>query len=248
MNETSATLTDATQQDQAERKTRRRPRWEETAESRIRSELSRMTSALTDLQSRDANEGDTRLFVTDFLCYVLGYDKYSDLTTEFVVRGQYADYGVRIDGALVAFIEVKRVGTRLNKSHLRQVEMYAVNEGVTWVILTNGVVWQAYHVGKTTPIEVDLAFEVDLLTKGQRAKKIEALSYITKEAMIRNRIDDLWQATKATAPESLAHHLTSEPVLNTLRNQIRKETGHRVTNEELASLLKSTVLRPDALV
>src|SRR5680860_753439 len=124
---------------------KKRPRWEETVQSRIKTGLQRMSSALVDMGSRDANEGDTRLFVTDFLCEALGYDKYSDLTTEYVVRGQYADYGIRIDGNLLAFIEVKRVGTNLNKSHLRQVEMYAVNEGVEWVILTNGTIWQVYH-------------------------------------------------------------------------------------------------------
>lgn len=52
--------------------------------------------------------GDTRLLVTDMLCYGLGYDKFDDLTTEFAVRGEFADYGVRIDKQLVAFIEVKR--------------------------------------------------------------------------------------------------------------------------------------------
>jgi hypothetical protein len=35
-----------------------------------------------DLIARNANEGDTRLLVTDFLCDGLGYDKYEDLTTE----------------------------------------------------------------------------------------------------------------------------------------------------------------------
>lgn len=65
------------------------------------------------LTSRDANEGDTRLLVTDFLCDALGFDKYADLTTEYQVKGEFADYGVRIDRELIAFIEVKRVATKL---------------------------------------------------------------------------------------------------------------------------------------
>jgi hypothetical protein len=40
------------------------------------------------LADRDANEGDTRLLVTDFLCDGLGFDKYSDLTTEYQVKGE----------------------------------------------------------------------------------------------------------------------------------------------------------------
>jgi hypothetical protein len=106
------------------------PKWETDARDRLRSAVRRLTKPLSELAVRDANEGDTRLLVTDFLCDGLGYDKYSDLTTEYQVNGEFADYGVRIDKQLVAFIEVKRAATKLNSKHLRQVEMYAVNEGV----------------------------------------------------------------------------------------------------------------------
>jgi hypothetical protein len=62
---------------------------------------------VSDLVARAANKGDTRLLVTDFLCDGLGFDKYADLTTEYQVKGEFADYGVRIGRDLVAFIEVK---------------------------------------------------------------------------------------------------------------------------------------------
>jgi hypothetical protein len=104
------------------------------------------SATVADLVARDANEGDTRLLVTDFLCDGPGFDKYADLTTEYQVKGEFADYGLRIDRGLVAFIEVKRVATKLWTRHLRQVEMYTVNEGVEWIILTNGAVWQVYHI------------------------------------------------------------------------------------------------------
>jgi predicted type IV restriction endonuclease len=94
---------------------------------------------------RDENEGNTRLLVTDFLCDGLGFDKYTDLTTEYQVKGEFADYGIRIDKELVAFIECKRVATKLAAKHLRQAQTYALNEGVEWVLLTNGAQWQAYH-------------------------------------------------------------------------------------------------------
>src|SRR6266516_1853474 len=89
--------------------------------------------------------------------------KYTDLTTEYQVKGEFADYGVRLDRELIAFIEVKRVATKLAPKHLRQVEMYAVNEGVEWVILTNGAVWQVYHLTGGLPVVIDLALAVDLL-------------------------------------------------------------------------------------
>src|SRR5206468_2478634 len=126
----------------------------------------------------DANEGDTRLLVTDFLCDALGFDKFSDLTTEYQVKGEFADYGLRIDKQLVAFIEVKRVTTKLSTKHLRQVEMYAVNEGVEWVILTNGVEWQVYHLTGGLPVVIDLVFTVNLLDEGPAPQKVNQLYYL----------------------------------------------------------------------
>jgi hypothetical protein len=58
--------------------------------------------------TRDANEGDTRLLVTDMLCEGFGFDKYTELTTEYRVKGEFADYGIRLDKDLIAFLEVKR--------------------------------------------------------------------------------------------------------------------------------------------
>src|SRR4051812_11125998 len=88
--------------------TRTAPQGESVARERVKVAVRRFNKPLVDLVARDANEGDTRLLVTDFLCEGLGYDKYEDLTTEYQVKGEFADYGVRIDKQLVAFIEVKR--------------------------------------------------------------------------------------------------------------------------------------------
>ncbi|SEP52119.1 type I restriction enzyme HsdR N-terminal domain-containing protein, partial [Amycolatopsis saalfeldensis] len=133
------------------------PKWETAARERARTAVRRFSRPLADLVERDANEGDTRLLVTDFLCEGLGFDKYEDLTTEYQVKGEFADYGVRIDRQMVAFIEVKRCTQKLGIRQLRQVQMYAVNEGVEWMILTNGQVWQVWHLTGGLPVAVDLA-------------------------------------------------------------------------------------------
>jgi Type I restriction enzyme R protein N terminus (HSDR_N) len=167
-------------EDQAKKpKARGGPKWEADARDRLRAAVRRFSKPLAELAARDANEGDTRLLVTDFLCDGLGFDKYADLTTEYQVKGEFADYGLRIDRDLVAFIEVKRVATKLSVKHLRQVEMYAVNEGVEWVILTNGSAWQVYHITGGLPVVIDLALEVDLLGDAPSAHKVGQLFYLT---------------------------------------------------------------------
>ena len=214
---------------------------------RMKAAIKRFSKPLAELIARDANEGDTRLLVTDMLCDGFGFDKYSDLTTEYRVKGEFADYGIRLDKELIAFLEVKRVTTKLAAKHLRQVESYAVNEGVEWVILTSGVVWQVYHITGGLPIVVDLALEVDLSGEDTFAQKANQLYYLTKESLKRRQMDALWQAKRATSPKSLARVLRSDSVIAALRKELKRTTGQPVTEVEIVRLLNETVLRPECL-
>jgi hypothetical protein len=227
--------------------TRSVPKWEQDARSRMRTAIRRFSKPLADLMERDANEGDTRLLVTDFLCEGLGFDKYDDLTTEYQVKGEFADYGVRIDRQLVAFIEVKRCTQKLNTRHLRQVQMYAVNEGVEWIILTNGQVWQVYHLTGGLPVIVDIALEVDLLSDGSLGQKADGLFYLSKEALKRRLLDDLWKAKAATAPKSLSGILLSDVVIDAVRKELRRQTGYNGDLADLARALREEVIRTEAL-
>ncbi len=223
------------------------PKWETEARERVKSALRKFSKPLADLVARDANEGDTRLLVTDFLCDGLGFDKYADLTTEYAVRGEFADYGVRIDKDLVAFIEVKRATTVLGSKHLRQVEMYAVNEGVEWMILTNGQKWHVYHLEPGMPVQIDLAVEVNLLSEDSPTAKVNRLVYLTRESLKRRQIDELWKARRATSPKSLAGVLLSDALVEALRKELRRKTGHNSDVGELAQILRASVIRPECL-
>lgn len=221
------------------------PKWESDVRDRLRSGIRKYTKPLNDLVARDANEGDTRMVVNRLLTDVLGYDEFNDLTTEYQVRGEFADYGVRIDSELIAFIEVKRVKTKLAARQLRQVEMYAVNEGVSWAVLTNGAEWHVYHLGDRTPIEIDLALQVDLLGSATPGQKADELFYLTRESLKRRQMDELWQAKRATSPKALAAVLTSDAVAEAIRKEVRKTTGQRVEAKEVTRLLRETVIRPE---
>jgi predicted type IV restriction endonuclease len=202
---------------------------------------------LLDLVERDANEGDTRLLITDFLCDGLGFDKYEDLTTEYQVKGEFADYGIRIEKQLIAFIEVKRCTQKLGVRHLRQVQMYAVNEGVEWMILTNGQVWQVWHLTGGLPVVVDLALEVDLLGAGTIAQKVDSLFHLSKEAIKRRLLDELWKAKAATAPKSLAAIVLSDSVIEAVRKELRRQTAYNVDLTELRRVLSDEVIRSELL-
>lgn len=225
------------------------PKWETDATEMLRTHIRKFARPLRELVDRDANEGDTRVLVTDMLCDALGYDKYEDLTTEYAVRGEFADYGVRIDKQLVAFVEVKRAAQNLNARHLRQVETYAVKEGVEWMLLTNGRVWRAYHVTTSpgTPVEVHLVIDVDLLDESTVNQKAADLFYLHKNAMKRDKIAELWTRRAATAPEALVDVLLSDAVLDAARKEVRRRSGYNPDPDSLAKTLREGVFRSELL-
>ncbi|MDR6506739.1 type I restriction enzyme HsdR N-terminal domain-containing protein [Arthrobacter oryzae] len=220
------------------------PKWESDAHEQVKAAVQRFTKPLHDLLTRDANEGDTRLLITDMLCEGLGYDKFRDLTTEYMVKQDFADYGVRIDKQLIAFIEVKRVSQKLSERHLRQVQMYAVNEGVEWMILTNGQVWQAYHLTGGLPVIVNLAFEVDLLGPESLEEKADKMFFLHREALKRRRIDELWKHRAATSPDALLDVILSDSVLDIIRKEIKRNTGITTTVQTLAAVIRTEIVDP----
>jgi phage anti-repressor protein len=222
------------------------PKWEADTRERVKAGIRKFSKPLADFVARDVNEADTRLLITDFLCEVLGYDKYSDVTAEFAIKGDFADYGLRIDKQLVALIEAKRATTKLSRKHLRQVEDYGVREGVDWLILTNGAHWQVYRLGRTVPIVVDLATEVDLLGPDQPSKKADLLFPITRDGMKHGVMDEVWLAKRATSPRAIAKVLTSPAVVTAVRKELRRQTEYSATDDEVLELVRATI-DPDCL-
>ncbi|GAA3765451.1 hypothetical protein [Salinactinospora qingdaonensis] len=200
------------------------PQWEADARYRLAAAVDRFTAPLNDLLERDANEGDTRMWVADFLSEGLGYNKYDALTTEYRTQGESIDYGLRIRGELFAFLEVKRCGQDVDARSLRPARTNAAEEGVEWLLLTNGRVWRAYHLSDDDA-GPELVLEVDLFGEDEQAT-LDALFHLTREAVAGERLEGLrrWHAALTASP--LAEVLLSEPVIATIRAQVRERTGH----------------------
>src|SRR3954470_21480489 len=148
--------------------------------------LKRFNPILTSAKSRDVNESDTSMIVTDMLADVFGYDKYSEVTRELAIRGTYCDLATRIDGKFQMLIEVKAIGLELKDGHAKQAVDYASNQGVEWVALTNGHLWKVFRVIFAKPIEAEPVLEVDLLTlSAKNASHIESLYLLTRESMMK---------------------------------------------------------------
>ncbi|MFH0830474.1 MAG: type I restriction enzyme HsdR N-terminal domain-containing protein [Parcubacteria group bacterium] len=210
------------------------------AEKRIKASIKKYMHVVEEALKRESNEADTSNIINDMLGDFWGYDKFFDVTSEYRIRGQFADYGVKANGKVIFFIEVKAVNVTLNENHLFQVTSYAANEGVEWVVLTNGHSWQLYHIVFGQPIDRDLVLSFNLLDKKIQPKALlSKMAYLAKESFAKNCPESLWQKRVALSKKSLLDVLSSDKVLNATRAVLRKKTGYKASPKELESMMRS---------
>lgn len=216
---------------------------------RARTNLRKYQRILESARKRDVNESDTSVIVKDMLSDLLGYDKYEEVTTELAIRGTFCDLAIKVKGRLLYLIEVKSVGTELKEIHLRQAIEYGSREGIEWVLLTNGIVWQAHRIRFEQPIDHDMVFTVDLLDESLKASQlIEKMYLVSKEAGSSSQIDLYWKYKEATSRFVVAQLLLQTPVLGMIRRQLRALfPGLKVSESDIESLLRSEVIKRDAL-
>jgi hypothetical protein len=216
---------------------------------RARKNLRKYQKAFESARVRDVGESDTCVIISDFLADILGYDKYADVTTEFAIRSTFCDLAIKTNGQLHFLIEVKSIGTELKDIHAKQAIDYGANQGVDWVLLTNGARWRAYKLRFEKPIQADLAFEIDLLDPEAKPNHLlEKLYLISKEAGGGGAMETYYRQQEAKSRYVLGQLLLSEPILRIARRELRRLFPDvRATKDELAGLLRGEVIKRDVL-
>lgn len=219
------------------------------AAQRIAAGVRKYREILRAARDRDVNESDTVVILADFLSEVLGFDKYSEVTTEFAVRGSFCDLAVKVGGKVEFLIEAKAIGVTLKERHLRQAIGYASQNGVVWVVLATGAVWNVYRMRFEKPVAYDLVFSVDLLDPSQRDGEIvERFFLLSREGISRSAIEEFQQERAALNPVLIAAVVLSDPVLRVLRRELKRISPKAsVDGEQLAAVLRDEVLKRDVV-
>lgn len=193
-----------------------------------------------------AQESDTRMIVSSIVSDLLGWDAFDNLTGEYRIKGNFADFVIRRDEKHWVIIEVKAITAKLNEKHLYQAVSYASNKGVDWVILTNGAEWQLHRVLFKKPVDHELVFQVSLLDEEMKPKqKAELLYLLTPEAQRKDELEAYYQRQLSLKPQNIAKLLLNESVLTKLRSEVKNESGYHVDLDELSDILVNCVIRPD---
>lgn len=218
--------------------------------TRIAAGIKQFQPIVASAKSRDVNESDTVVIVTDMLSAIFGYDKYAEVTSEHTIRSTFCDLAIRLDGNKIEFlIEVKAVGLELKETHVKQAVDYAANQGVDWVVLTNGMVWRAYKLSFSKPIESELVLEFNICDLNHKSEHhIDLLYLISKEGWLKSQLGEYHSQRQALSRFSLAALILSEPLLDVMRRELRRMSpGIRIEAEQIEASLRNEVLKREVL-
>jgi hypothetical protein len=211
--------------------------------------IKRYQPVLSAAKARDVGESDTVTIVVDMLADVFGYDKYSEITSEYAIRSTYCDLAIKIDGTLQTLIEVKAIGLDLKEHHVKQAVDYAANQGVDWVLLTNGINWRVYRLMFTKPISNDLVVDIDFCAMNTRtAADLELLYLWCKEGWQRSVLGDYHSQRQALSRFYVGAALLTDPVLDAVRRELRRVSPDvRIDTEQIRGVLANEVIKREVM-
>jgi hypothetical protein len=188
------------------------------------------------------------MIVTDILAELFGYDKYHEVTRELCIRGTFCDLATRLEGKFQMIIEVKAIGLDLKDAHVKQAVDYAANQGIEWVALTNGNLWRVFRVIFAKPIDAELVLDIDLLSLNpKRSGDLESLYLLTRESMLKSGLYAYHDHLQATNKFYLAAVVLSDPVLETVRRELRRLSDVKLEVEDLRDALQKEVIKREVI-
>ena len=212
--------------------------------------LKKYQPILRKMKENEVNETDTVKVINDILSDLFGYDKYSDITSEYAIRGTYCDLAIKgSNNKPDILIEVKGISIALNDNHIKQTIDYGANEGVKWCVLTNGEYWKVYRIKFAQPIDKELVFEFNLLDLNVKDEKmlsmIFALSKLGKEKSV---IEDLYSEIQVKNKYIIGALLNSGDVFSLIKKNMRKLFDDiKISEEEISSFVRNDIIRRDII-
>lgn len=204
---------------------------------RIKRPLKKLVPYLLQAKEQNMNEADTVRRVTKVLEDALGYDPLVEISREAQLKGKYLDLLIKVDDVARLTVEAKRAGIKLRDRHIDQAYTYASTNNIPWVLLTNGVVWNLYHLTFEEGIEYERAFSVDF-SKHDLDAAADKLVLLHRENVRKGGLEDFWECQIALSWPSIAKALFQEDVLRRIRREIRRTAGILIDTEDLSERLR----------
>jgi hypothetical protein len=216
---------------------------------RLSKEIGKFQKTLRTAKVKEITESDTVGIVRDMLARVFGFDNIFEITSEYAIKGTFCDLAIKLDEKIEYLIEVKAIGITLNEGHLKQAVHYGADEGIWWVVLTNGINWEIHkiRIEKEKAIHHDLVCSFNFLELNHRKQEDQDKVFLLcKEGIEKAALDKFFDYGKRVNRVVVALITISAPVVSIIRKELRKISPDvKVSDEEIKNILTYEVLKRD---
>jgi hypothetical protein len=213
-----------------------------------KNKILKFTQSIKDYKKRfldkplgDLDESGTRLLINHFLTEMLGYETLTEVKTEYMIKGTYADYMIQIKGKRHFLVEVKALSLNLTSNHLRQSINYGANEGIDYVLLTNGMSFELYKVLFEKPIAHELIFSLNLSDLSDIKSIVDQIQFLHKDSVMDKGLDTLWDRHLALSSKNLSKLLFSFEVVKFLQKELKKKHNIKFNEVSIENAVKNIV-------
>ncbi len=213
--------------------------------------VGRFQRILVEARTRDINEADTVKIVVDILSEVFGYDKYLEITSEFAIKSTYCDLVIKTKGGtkekIQYLVECKAIGLNLKEQHIKQVVDYGAHQGVNWVVLTNGIIWEIYRIRFEKPIKYDLLHSINFLELNSKKKEDQETLFLLCRRGLDIK-DEYYERIQCVNRFIIGAIVLNDSVVSVVRRELKKlSSGLKVDNSEIVKILQNEVIKRDVL-
>ena len=132
---------------------------------------------------------------------------------------------------------------------MKQAVDYASNQGIDWVVLTNGVIWNVYKVKFSKPVSSDLVYTLNLLELNhKKANDIELIYPLSREGVVKSSLERYHDQRQALSRFYLGALLLSDSYLNSIKRDLRKlSPGIKIENNEIKEVLRDDLFKREVV-
>ncbi len=213
--------------------------------------VGRFQRILVEARVRDINEADTVKIVVDILSEVFGYDKYLEITSEFAIKGTYCDLVIktkeRTKEKIQYLVECKAIGLNLKEQHIKQAVDYGAHQGVQWIVLTNGIMWEVYRIRFEKPIKYDIVHSINFLELHPKKKEDQETLFLLCRKGLDTKFEH-YERIQFVNRFVISAIVLNDSVVNVIRRELKKmSSGLKVDNSEIVKILQNEVIKRDVL-
>lgn len=225
------------------------PRKKPLAENVKQGDIEAIQSAVVDFLPRlnaalrnQADQNDTLHLVQRMLQDILGH-RPEDIMTAPERAGRRPHLVVTVDNEAALVLEFRKIGRALKDNTFCPATACAAYPGARWVLFTNAMVWQLFHVPTRNQGAKQLVFTIDL-KDGLDDREALHFYAISKSGLSRDGfLETAWRQISMLCYDNIVATILSDAVITRIRTTLGETTGCPLDDDDIRQTIEEHIFQ-----